>query len=780
MDTAISKQKNKVLHTCNNFNNILVKYEDPDGNIAIKELWVDWYFAINEKDLAEARKLQESTNLDIHFIIDSQFPAFVQVHYDRRSKNQPDRDQVVLKFEEKGIETFEGDLMPDRRWYIDREVEVASKYRKLYFDIETDDTNTKIRIGKDRILSYAAIDSDGNKFFYSIEKNTNEAEIQLLQNFASLIENYDLLLGWNSSEFDIPYIKERMAKYEIKANWKMIGKFDLLKRFRHIFRFDSHIRTFSLDYIAHHFLDKGKVPHSEKIIDLWKYNKEKLRLYNEEDSLLVKELDEKLGVSAMMIKQSQWCGVPATKFGLYTIIDAHIMRTAHRNGKFCKTSVRAIKERNLKNQQGNEDPNDTHDQKYKRLHSPVKEKAKYTGAIVLEPKTGVYSGVYVFDFKGLYPSMMRTSNIGYDTLRYEANDQNYIINPGTLAIKRKLGGIRPTYFEKAPSVINLAISELIVKRSEYKKLKLKMIEEGTNKGPKWESVVSDEIIVKELSNSTYGIMGLEYGRYFSVDVAESITLFGQWCITFAKKFFESLGYLVIYGDTDSVFVVAGKEEMDYDERLNLFHTALKKELNEKYNIDTCFIELEFDKRYETLILIEKKTYVGHVTNIERKKTDDIYARGLEYHKKNTFSYAAKKQKELIDLVLYKHPGKDEIQEWLWSTRDGFFAKEFTKDDLMIIQKVGRNLEDYTGKTPPLHVRLAMELKEKNGGNFRNTEIEYIITNHTGKMNGVLAENFDGKFDREYYWSNKTQPLLERIANVVCPGYDWFNPTLSLF
>ena len=47
---------------------------------------------------------------------------------------------------------------------------------------------------------------------------------------------------------------------------------------------------------------------------------------------------------------------------------------------------------------------------------------------------------------------------------------------------------------------------------------------------------------------------MEYGRYYSIDVAESITLFGQWVILHAKKFFEDQGHTVIYGDTDSVFV----------------------------------------------------------------------------------------------------------------------------------------------------------------------------------------------------------------------------------
>ena len=368
---------------------------------------------------------------------------------------------------------------------------------------------------------------------------------------------------------------------------------------------------------------------------------------------------------------------------------------------------------------------------------------------------------------------MRTSNIGYDTLRYEA-DENCIKNPGTSNIPRRDTVIKPTYFKKEPSVINLAITNLLKKRTEYKNLKLKMIEEGTNKGPEWDRVVSDEIIVKELSNSTYGIMGLEYGRYFDVDIAESITLFGQWIILYSQKYFNSIGYNVIYGDTDSVFVSVNDKYLDLDMELEKFHKQLKIDLKKEYNIDDCYIQLNFDKQYESLILIAKKSYVGHVVNIEGKKTDDIYARGLEFIKKNTFSFASDKQKELVDKLLHrKITTVEEVKNWVKETKSEFFKRDFTKDELTLTQKVGKPISQYTGKTLPLHVRLAKSLQEKTNQVFTNVEIDYIITNSVKGMNGILAEDFLGEFDREYYWSNKTQPILERITEVAFPKEEIF-------
>lgn len=763
------KNKCKVIHTSNLFDKIIVKYETPEGETKSTQLNVDWYFAVKRQDVDRAVQLMAQHGHQGKVVMDDKFPEFAKIHHNPRDTN--DRFLPVLLLEENGIETYEGDLMPDRRWYIDKEVMIAENYKKLYFDIETDDTLETIEIGRDRIVSWAAIDSKGKKYYEMIESLDDEAEKKLLVKFLKTVKKYDILLGWNSKGFDVPYLKARMRRYDLHKTkdyvWREIAHFDLCARFRHIFRFDSHIRTFALEFVSQHFLGRGKVPHDEKIIDLWTNNQEKLKEYNIEDCILVKDLDEKLGVSQMMVRQSSWCGVPVGQFGLYSIIDAHIMRTAHRLGRFVPTSKRAIQERNTSNERGNVNPDETET-----------EKAKYAGAIVLDPKIGMYKNVQTFDFKGLYPSMMRTSNIGYDTIRYVHSDE-LMRNPGTAEVPRKAGGWKPTYFTKEKSVINLAISELITKRSEYKKLKLKMIEEGTNKGPTWEKVVSDEIIVKELANSTYGIMGLEYGRYFSIDIAESITLFGQWCILFAKKFFEDQGFPVIYGDTDSVFVVFGNKPFDPHEQLDRFHAHLKEVLRGTYNMDEVFIELEIDKKYESLILIEKKTYVGHTTNIEGKKTNEIYARGLEFIKKNTFSFAGQKQKELIEYLLYKHPTKDQVKEFMKKTKEEFYGRDFSKDELMITQKVGKELADYKG-TAPLHVRLAQKIKEDTGQNMVHTEVEYIVTHSDGKMQGILAENFTGKYDKDYYWENKTRPLLERVTNVVFPGHDFFSNQLNLF
>lgn len=762
----MTKAKNLVVKTSNKFDKVCVDYEKPDGSRGYAELPVNWYFAVARKDESRAKEILSATNYQYSIKDDPAFPNFVKIFCKDIYGDGilQSRSEIVMMLENAGIETYEGDLPNDRRWYIDNSIEIANSFKLLYFDIETDDSQREIIIGGSRILSFAAIDNTGKKYFQSLKEMTDNSERELMLKFLKLIEGYDILLSWNGKQFDVPYLKARMRKMNLNKtheyrSWYKCAHFDLLARMRHAYRFDSQLKTFNLNYIANHFLGRGKVDHSgQRIIDLYRDNKKLLKEYNLEDCVLIKDIDEKLGVSDMMIRQSSWCGVPPAHFGLYSIIDAYILKSAHKIGMFGRTSVAAIEERDSDNVRGNENPDDA-----------TKNEAQYMGAIVLEPKPGRYEKIYTFDYKSLYPSMMRTSNIGYDSIMFEPAD-GCIINPGTFHNLRKSGIVKPTYFRKTPSVINLAITELLKKRSEYKKLKLKMIEEGTNSGPAWDKVYSDEVVVKELSNSTYGIMGLKYGRYFSVDVAESITLFGQWCIEFARKHFNERGYEVVYGDTDSVFVNTFGKLIDVEKELEIYHIRLHKELKDVYNIDECYVQLDFDKEYKGFILIAKKTYVGQVINQEGKKTNALYGRGIDFIKKNTFGFAKKKQIELINMCLLQHLSEDSLKTWLYATKDEYMQTEFSLEDITLIHKVGKSLDSYRG-TPPIHIRVAKELEKRVGTVYRGTEIEYVIVQspHGEPAQGILASDFTGQYDKNYYWDHKTLPTFYRIIGAMHPG-----------
>ena len=65
-------------------------------------------------------------------------------------------------------------------------------------------------------------------------------------------------------------------------------------------------------------------------------------------------------------------------------------------------------------------------------------------------------------------------------------------------------------------------------------------------------------VYKILQNSFYGVLGAEGCRYARTEIAGAITSFGKKFLTMARDFFEARGLRVLYGDTDSVFVLSGE------------------------------------------------------------------------------------------------------------------------------------------------------------------------------------------------------------------------------
>src|SRR6185437_9588201 len=154
--------------------------------------------------------------------------------------------------------------------------------------------------------------------------------------------------------------------------------------------------------------------------------------------------------------------------------------------------------------------------------------AAQQGGHVLEPRTGLHSNVWVFDFKSLYPSIIRTFNI--DPLSYVAQPlpQDEVI--------RTPGGA----FRREPAILPRMLDALFPRREAAKK-------------------IGDEVAahaIKILMNSFYGVLGTSACRFYNPALANSITGTGREILLWSKRWFETAGFTVLYGDTDSLFVLS--------------------------------------------------------------------------------------------------------------------------------------------------------------------------------------------------------------------------------
>jgi DNA polymerase-2 len=144
----------------------------------------------------------------------------------------------------------------------------------------------------------------------------------------------------------------------------------------------------------------------------------------------------------------------------------------------------------------------------------------------------LHRNVWVFDFKSLYPSIIRTFNI--DPLAYVANEsaeRDLIDTPGGA-------------FRREPAILPGILDELFPRREAAKKA--------------GDDVASNAI--KILMNSFYGVLGTPACRFHNPALANAITGQGRELLLWSKQWFEAAGFRVIYGDTDSLFVLSGADD----------------------------------------------------------------------------------------------------------------------------------------------------------------------------------------------------------------------------
>ncbi|MGZ4902846.1 MAG: DNA polymerase domain-containing protein [Halobacteriota archaeon] len=165
----------------------------------------------------------------------------------------------------------------------------------------------------------------------------------------------------------------------------------------------------------------------------------------------------------------------------------------------------------------------------------------YVGGFVLFPKPGVHQDVLSLDFSSMYPSIMISYNISPDTVVYQnEKDGDFYEAPGTHYRFRK----HPDGFFK------LILTNLLERRRLIKEQMA-----ATDKDS-YEYTVLDvhQSAIKILTNAFYGYTGWHAAKWYKKECADATTAWGRSIIQGAIERAEKDGLEVIYGDTDSLFV----------------------------------------------------------------------------------------------------------------------------------------------------------------------------------------------------------------------------------
>ena len=359
---------------------------------------------------------------------------------------------------------------------------------------------------------------------------------------------------------------------------------------------------------------------------------------------------------------------------------------------------------------------------------------RQAGGHVFEPVTGIHENVWVFDFKSLYPSVIRTFNI--DPLGFVdgADAETDLVRLADDAC-----------FRRQPAILPAILDELFPQREAAKRT--------------GDAIASQAI--KILMNSFYGVLGTPACRFHNVAIANAITGMGRHLLQWSKRWFEARGFEVLYGDTDSVFVRSGFSATEartagpaLTQDLN---AAIAEYIDGKWQVQSR-LEMEFEKLYLKLFLPSvrhggagaRKRYAGLVDGQEV-----VEFTGMEVVRRDWTDLAKDVQRELYARLFAGSTVEEYLAGVATRLRDGEL------DDKLVYRKgLRKKPADYTANTPP-HVAAARKSASAD------RVVSYVMTVAGPEPLDALVN----EPDREHYLDKQVRPVAEPVLAALGLDFD---------
>ena len=529
--------------------------------------------------------------------------------------------------------------------------------------ITVKDHNTK------NILVWGLVD------FQVKQKNVHyvkcKGEKDLLIQFLKFWSKYppDIITGWNSKYFDLPYLVNRIRKVlgedktkqlspwglirHQKINFKnknmdayqiqginQLDYYDLFQKFAYSYGAQESYR---LDHIANVVLGEKKMSYEEygNLRNLYKENFQLYIDYNIKDVELVQRMDDKLDLIGLACTLAYKAGVNFTDiFGTTSIWDSIVYRELMKR-KVVIPPIRNRAEREATN-------------------------VTMAGGYVKEVKPGLYDWVVSFDLNSLYPNIIAQWNMSPETITDYPKNASRAAND--VYFDNTTEGVFPTlvknYYDERKVVKEL----MLVAQKKYQKSKTRELEReiAQYQNKQW--------AIKILMNSLFGAIGNKWYRYFDLRIAEGITLTGQHVIKWCEKTINNemnklLGTkddYVIAIDTDSVYVnfkpfvdkFQPKDPVKFlDEACkNHFDKMFQDSMSRLFKDMNCYenrMEMGREVIADKGIWLAKKRYLLNVHNSEGVQYQDpkLKIMGIEAIKSSTPEICRDKFREIFKIII---------------------------------------------------------------------------------------------------------------------------------
>ena len=720
-----------------------------------------------------------------------------------------------------------------------------SKIKVAYIDIETSSENgfpdvrsateevlaVSIKMGKDfRVYGCGSYDPQPGVKYISCADEKN----LLLEFVNDWMMNYpDVITGWNSRFFDIPYMVNRIrnvlgekianklspwgwfreSEVTLVGNRKQqvfdlvgissIDYMDAYKKFTYV-----NQERYSLNHIAYVELGEKKLDYSEyaSLHELYKTNYQKFVDYNVHDVILVERLEEKMKLMEM-------------------IISLAYMAKCNFNDVFSPVKMwDCIIHNHLRNQNVVIPP---------KVHETKTE--AYEGAFVKDPQIGRHKWVCSFDLNSLYPHLIMQYNISPETI-VGMHEESGLVEPllnrevDTDFLREKNLTMTPNgslYTRKKQGFLPALMEKMYTDRVKYKKMMIEEQKKGKSADPnKLAQYHNMQINLKIALNSAYGALGNQWFRFYDVRNAEAVSVAGQLSIRWAERAVNE--YLnkvletdnedyVLASDTDSLYVTMEKmvEKVgltDTDKIIKFLDTVCDGKIQDV--IDKCYGEMaEYVNAFQQKMVMKrevladvgiwvaKKHYVLNVHNSEGVQYEEpkLKIMGIEAVKSSTPEPCRNALKKAFKIMM--NGTEDDVINFIEEFKTEF--NTFPAEDISFPRSVKGLAKYYDSatiyrKSTPIHVKGSLiynkilqnkRLTRKYPVIQEGEKIKYAYLkepNPTGDSVIAMLNNLPDEFDLKQYIDYEKQfsksfldPMIG-ILSVIGWKHERKNDIMSFF
>ena len=561
------------------------------------------------------------------------------------------------------------------------------------------------------------------------------------------IKNYpDVITGWNTKFFDIPYLFNRIRNIVDEKVLKKFSPWNLVERETIIVRGrpQTHYKIFGISMLDYLDLYQKFIPQKQESYKLDYIGKVELGLpkddnpydtfrewytkdyqsfidYNIKDVEIVDQLEDKLKLIELVLTMAYEAKVNYTDvFSQVRMWDMLIYNYLKKDNVMIPPKKDNIKD------------------------------DKYEGAYVKDPITGMHNWIVSFDINSLYPHLI---------MQYNISPEKIIgVEPSGISVDKLLDRATPLTHLKAegacitpngakfkidsPGFLPRLMESMYNDRVKFKTLEFQAKQEYHK--------TKDKSLLKEISrchniqwskkialNSAYGAIGNQYFRYYDVRQATAITSAGQFVIRFIQKnvneymnkILKSTSEVdyIVASDTDSIYLCLDKlveatcKDKSKADTLKFLNKVVESRI-EPF-IDKCFEELaEYTNAIKQKMVMKreviadkgiwtaKKRYMLNVLDEEGITFDEpkLKIMGIEAVKSSTPEVCRGKIREAIKLIMTKD--EDTLQKFIADFKNEFY--QMTAEQISFPRSCN-NLKKYMHgsnifiKGTPIHVKGAL-------------------------------------------------------------------------